>query len=416
MRMISAVAALTVVWLVGVVLAASGTTIAPHSMASDSQSTDRTRREAEVLPIFGAHGFALAGGQTGAQSRLRMAEEVFKDIQVLKGTSVDDFLGTMGLMAAALGFDCSDCHTGAGTDTVKWELDTPNKRTARRMTQMVAAINRDNFGGRQGVTCWTCHRGRDRPLLTPDLDYVYGTLIPVPDDILTAVAGVPSVDQVFDKYVQAIGGTERLAGLTSYAAKATSVGFGNLPGGFGGGGQVEIFAKAPDRRATYIHYADPERGDQVHTFDGSAGWIATPLAVVREFPLTGGELDGARLEAQLSFPGQIKQVLSNWRVSAPTTINGRNAQVVQGNGPRGLIATLYFDDESGQLVRLLRWSPSPIGRVPTRIDYADYREVGGSGIKMPFRWTSTWLDGRDTFELREVQLNVSIDAAKFGQP
>ena len=92
-----------------------------------------------------------------------MVEDVFKNVQVLKGIPVDDFMGTMGIMSAALGFCCSECHTGAGTDLVNWEIDTPRKRTARRMVEMVSAINRENFMGRQVVTCWTCHRGLARP-------------------------------------------------------------------------------------------------------------------------------------------------------------------------------------------------------------------------------------------------------------
>jgi hypothetical protein len=28
----------------------------------------------------------------------------------------------------------------------------------------------------------------------------------------------------------------------------------------------------------------------------------------------------------------------------------------------------------------------------------------------------TWLDGRETFELTDVQPNVAVDAAKFGKP
>ena len=103
------------------------------------------------------------GRPNGRPAQPQMAENVFKNIQVLKGIPVDDFLDTMGIMSAALGFDCAECHMGAGTDAVKWEADTDRKRMARRMTLMVAAINRTNFGNRQVVTCWTCHRGRDIP-------------------------------------------------------------------------------------------------------------------------------------------------------------------------------------------------------------------------------------------------------------
>jgi hypothetical protein len=382
------------------------------------------------ITVAGLIGVGPAAGQTAAQQRRpQTAEQAFKNIQVLRGIPVDDFMGTMGIMTAALGFDCADCHTGAGTDKVDWAYDTPRKLIARRMVKMVATINRDNFGGTQRVTCWSCHRGRDRPLVTPALENVYGSPPFETDDVFTQADGQPPADQILDKYIQALGGAQRLAGLTSFVAKGTSLGFA----GFGGGAQVQIFAKAPNQRTVLIEFKDdPGRGDSTRTFNGRAGWIKTPLAVLTEYEVSGGDLDGARLDAQLSFPGQIKQVLSNWRVGSPTTIDdlpgpssqtsqqsnvigqNREVQVVQGNGPGGLIATLYFDKESGLLVREVRYGKSPIGRVPTQIDYGDYRDV--SGIKMPFRWTFAWLGGRDSIELKEVQMNVPIDAAMFGRP
>jgi len=193
-------------------------------------------------------------------------------------------------------------------------------------------------------------------------------------------------------------------------AKGSTLGFR----GFGGGGEVELYAKAPDQRATRVHYQDPDRGDVNRTFDGRAGWLKTPLTVLPEYALTGGELDGAKLDAQLMFPGQIKQTLTGWRVGNPITIDKRSNLTVQGNGPRGLVATLYFDRETGLLTRLVRYARTPIGRAPTQVDFSDYHDV--DGIKIPFRWTTAWLDGLDTYELKEVKLNVPVDAAKFGRP
>ena len=352
-----------------------------------------------------------ANGQTPAPDKPQLAEEAFKNIQALRGISVDDFLGTMGIMSAALGFDCSECHTGAGTEKVDWVYDTPRKLISRRMVKMVATINHDNFAGRQVVTCWTCHRGRDRPVVTPSMDIVYGAPPLEMDYILRQASGQPSATQILDKYIEALGGAQKLAGLTSFAANAKSVGFG----GFGGGGHVQIFAKAPDQRSVIIEFPDAlERGDSIRTYNGRAGWIKTPLAVLTQYALSGSGLDGARLDAQLTFPGQIKQVLSDLRVSIPESIDDHEVQVVQGTGPRGLLATLYFDKASGLLVRMVRYGKSPIGRVPTQVDYADYRDVGG--IKIPFKWTFTWLDGRDSFELSDVKMNVPIDPIKFGRP
>ena len=197
------------------------------------------------------------------------------------------------------------------------------------------------------------------------------------------------------------------ASLTSYIAKGTSAGYGPESEQRA----LEIYAKAPGQRATIIH---TRSGDNVITFDGRVAWHAEPLRPVPVVPLTGGELDGAKLDAEMAFPAQIKQVLSKWRVGRTSIVNDRKVQVVQGATASGAIATLYFDDESGLLVRVLRYANSPVGRIPTQYDYADYREV--SGVKMPFKWTFAWLDGRENVELASIQPNVPIDAAKFAKP
>ena len=75
---------------------------------------------------------------------------------------------------------------------------------------------------------------------------------------------------------------------------------------------------------------------------------------------------------------------------------------------------LYFDSTSGLLVRLVRYSDSPVGRNPTQVDYEDYRDV--AGVKMPFRWTVTWTDGQTMTELTEIQANIPIDASRFARP
>ena len=373
---------------------------------------------------------ALTTARVASQQQPSLSDQVFKNVQVLKGIPVDEFLGTMGIMAASLQFDCSDCHVNAGTANVDWAADTPRKIMARRMVSMVAAINQSNFGGRQLVTCWTCHRNRDKPLVTPTLATIYGTPTIEPDDVVTQFPGADSAESILDRYIQASGGAQRLAGLTSISARGIAVGFG----GFGGNGTVELVAKAPDKRATIILFkAETNRGDQIRTYNGATGWVRTPLNVVGEFQLVGSDLDGARVDAQLSFPGQIKTTLTNLKTGPPTTITDLPAptsqssvlqgavgnqshvvDVVQGTGPRGLLVTLYFDQQTGLLLRELRFGLSPIGRVPTQIDFGDYRDV--NGIKLPFRMTYAWLDGRDAIVLDEIRTNVPVDEAKFGRP
>jgi len=375
--------------------------------------------------------FAAAQPPSQPNPKHPTSDQVFKNVQVLKGIPVDDFLGTMGIMCAALGFDCSECHTGAGTEKVDWAADNPRKLIARRMVQMMTTINHDNFNGRQMVTCWSCHRGRDRPLTTPTMENMYGPAAMDMDDVLVQAPGQPAAEKILDQYLQAVGGAEHLAAMKSYVATGTSVGFG----GFGRGGQVEIAGKFPDQRVTSIVFPkEPERGNSIRTFNGQEAWLRTPLTVLSEYQLTGGELDGAKLDAALSFPAQIKTVVTDWRVSMPTTISDlpapdsqaveenkavgigkdRLVNVVQGRGPNGMYATLYFDQQSGLLLRLVRYGKSPIGRVPTQIDYSDYRDV--DGIKMPFHILFAWLGGRDEFQFNQIQLNVPVDTRKFGRP
>jgi len=375
----------------------------------------RSRRLTLAVAGMTIAGLALAG-PAAAQEKPKTAGETFKNVttSTLKGITVDEFMGSMGVMAAALGWDCADCHEGAGTDKVIWEADTPRKVLARKMTEMVAVINKNNFGGVQMVTCWTCHHGRDIPATTIALDTLYAAPNDEKDDIVPKDPQPQvSAEQVIDKYIQALGGAQKLAGLSSFIATGTQEGYVDVKGG----GQFQIFAKAPDSRTVQVRFPDaPDRGDQTRSFNGSTGigWVTTPRALLGEYQVTGSELDGHKLDAELAFPGQIKQVLTNLRIGYDDSIDGKTVQVVQGTGPRGLMATLYFDKQSGLLVRLLRFSRSPIGRIPTQVDYADYRDV--NGIKFPFKYKFSWLDGRDNYQITDVKTNVPIDDSRFGKP
>jgi outer membrane lipoprotein-sorting protein len=244
-------------------------------------------------------------------------------------------------------------------------------------------------------------------VVTPNLSTLYAERPTEVPDIIAQGPAAPAVEQVLDKYIQALGGAQRLAALTSFIAVGTSVGYGPE----GDKRAFEVFAKAPGQRTTITHTLD---GDSTTVYDGRAGWIAAPHRPLPLVTIAGDELDGLKLDADLSFPARIKEALGQWRVGSSATIDDREVHVVQGTGAGGAIATLYFDTASGLLVRQVRYVRSPVGRIPTQIDYADYRDV--SGIKMPFRWTVIWLDGQDTVQLNEVRPNVSIDPAKFAKP
>ena len=351
-------------------------------------------------------GATLANGQ--AKPDLRPAEQVFKNIQALKGIPANQFMATMGFFSASLGQSCNYCHVEeAGGNWDRYSDDNDHKRTARRMIAMVSAITKNYFMGRRSLTCYSCHRGSAIPETTPDLAQVYGPgHLREPDQLLSAAAAAPTVDQVLEKYMQALGGARPLAGLTSFVAKGTYQGYAvpKRP--------LELFA-GPGKRTLIVH---GDNGDTVTTYDGREGWIASPVTdmPVPVLELTGGDLDGAKLDAALSFPTRIRQALSQWRAGAPANIDDREMSLLQATSDGRYPINLYFDAESGLLARVVRYSDSPVGLAPTQVDYSDYREV--AGVKMPFKWTVTWLDGRSTIVLNEVQPNIAIDASKFARP
>jgi hypothetical protein len=118
------------------------------------------------------------------------------------------------------------------------------------------------------------------------------------------------------------------------------------------------------------------------------------------------------VDALVSFPGGIQKAFSQWQVSS-TTIDDRPVQILQGTNAGQPPVNLYFD-ESGLLIRQVRWNKTAVGTVPTQTDYADYREV--AGVKIPFRTIVSWTDGQNTTALSEVRPNVPIDAARFARP
>jgi hypothetical protein len=372
-------------------------------------------------PVVGAAGViavwmlnvASVPGQTAPAKQL-MSEQAFKNVTVLKGIPVDEFMDTMGFIAASTNYNCTDCHAEAKVEG-DWSVyaeETPRKATARRMILMVQSINRENFGGARVVTCYTCHRNlQGAPRITPSLREQYGEP-PEPDpnevEITRQAPGAPSADQIFDKYLQAVGGAEKAAAITSVVFKGTYQGYAEPKA------PVDIYVKAPNQRTMIVH---TDSGDRTTTCDGSHGWMAAPAAD-KPLPVityTNGDLDAVRLDAVLSFPAGIRQAITKPLVGS-SSIDDKDVFVVQGtaNGGRSSIK-LYFDRQSGLLVRQVRYADTILGRVPVQVDYSDYREVTG-GVKLPFHVITTWTDGRSDVLLSLAETNVAIDAAKFGQP
>ncbi len=367
-----------------------------------------------AVVLAGALSGAAAKGQAPQPEKPLMADQVFKNIQVLRGLTVDEFMGTMGFIASALSMNCSECHDLTGASDFASDA-FPNKQMARRMILMVDMFNKVNFAGKREVTCFSCHRGASRPKVTPSLAEQYA---PVEDDdpneiepAATPIPNAPKPEQIFDRYLQAIGGAQRASALTSWVAKGTYAGFDTSEAEV----PVDIYAKAPNQRSVIVHLKDA--GDSIRITDGVNAWNTSngTFMPVPVYPLSGGELAGAKLDAALSFPGQIKQLFNNWTANfSAVEIDGNPAEVVQGTQPDGTPVKLYFDKKSSLLARQVRYTNTPLGLIPTQVDYSDYRPVGG--VKLPHKITVTWTDGRTTFSLSEIRPNVAVEASRFVKP
>ena len=366
-----------------------------------------------------ALGAGMARAQVldgGTAQKPLMADDVFKNVQVLRGVSVREFMQTMGFFAASLSLNCVDCHVGESAGSwPHYADDTPLKQTARKMVVMVRVLNQGSFAGARKVSCYTCHRGSPRPEVIPSLDQQYESPA-APDadraEILDNARKTPTADQILDRYITALGGAAKLNKVTSIVAKGSYNGFDTDFQDT----MVQIYVKAPAQKTTIVDLGSD--GKVVTTFNGMDAWLSGPVShtPVPVIPLQGSELDGAKVDALLSFPGHLKESLTDWKVGFPEQeIDKKAVQVVEGTEGKTPIK-FYFDKTTGLLLRVTRFTDTIIGTVPTRIEFSDYRLIPALGIKMPYKVVNTWTDGQSKINLTLITPNAAVDASKFDKP
>src|ERR1700722_597544 len=328
------------------------------------------------------------------------AEAVFKNIQVLKAVSSDQLIPAMRFITASLGVECNYCHVQDHFD----KDDKKPKQIARDMMRMMLEIDKDSFEGNREVTCYSCHRGSVKPEAVP----VVASEAQLEPQTTAAPAeeklpvNMPPSDQLIDNYVRALGGAAAIEQVTSHQGHGT-ITLGGEAIGF------EFFTRNPGKQAVIRHMP---AGDSITVVDGHDGWSSIPGWPVRD--LQGADREAAHMDADLHFPLHIKQAFAELRVEYPENIGDREAYVLSGirNGQQPV--KFYFDEQSGLLQRLVRYAPSPLGLVPTRIDYGDYRSV--DGVEIPFRRTVAQPGESFTFQVEQLRQNVPIDDAEFAKP
>jgi photosynthetic reaction center cytochrome c subunit len=327
----------------------------------------------------------------------KTAGEVYKNVRVLKEIPSGQLIASMQFMSSSLGVQCTFCHVEGHFE----KDDKKPKQTARDMMQMMFALNKNSFKNQREITCYSCHRGAQNPVAVP----LVGGETPNPNrdsDAEKLPGNLPTATQIIDNYIRALGGAAAIEKISSREEKGSAAMRGQSVG-------VEVFTKAPGKRTVVRHL--PE-GEGVTAFDGKTGWVAMPGRPTHD--LRGAEIEAARMDADLQFPLHIQQIFPELRVEYPEKIMEREANVLLGIKEGQPSVKFYFDQQSGLLVRSVRYAESPLGLDPTQLDYGDYRDV--DGIQVPFHITISEPGSSWSMQMREVRQNVQVDDAKFAKP
>jgi photosynthetic reaction center cytochrome c subunit len=307
---------------------------------------------------------ASAAPQSSPGESGKTAEQVYKNIQILKGVPTGQVIPAMQFITASLGVECGYCHVEGHFE----KDDKKPKQVARDMMQMMFALNKNNFEGHREVTCYSCHRGAPNPLTIP---LVGGESQPTASatSASPAAAGganadsaapklpanLPTLSQLLENYVRALGGSAAIEKITTRVGKGLTTFHGQSL-------NVEIFTQAPDKQSIVRHVPG---GENVTTFDGQTGWSSAPSRPPRE--MHDADIAAARMDADLQFPLHIQQLFPELRLEHPEKIADRDAYLVVATREGQPPVKLYFDEQSGLLVRMIRYAETPPGRNPPKL-------------------------------------------------
>jgi photosynthetic reaction center cytochrome c subunit len=355
--------------------------------------------------VVGA-GFKLIGqdppqkptAQKASAPGVKTAEQQFKNIEILKGIPADQLIPSMQFISASLGVDCEYCH-------VEHQMDKDDKKTkvaARKMMTMMFEINADNFDGERKVTCNSCHHGSPHPAGTPPVSSgtVMNTTHENGEDHENA-ANQPKAADVLDKYLAAVGGADALKKIHSRVQKGNLQAMGNTY-------PIEVYSVTPDKRISISH---PPNAESVTAYNGEVGWLTLRGAIHR---MNAADTAAPKLDAELYFPARVREMYSKFEVRPGEPVAGHATVLVTAGGEGNPPLELYFDAQSGLLLRMVRYVETPLGRNPTQIDYAEYRVV--DGVKIPYQWTVARPSGAFTIKIDKVEQNVPVDEKLFVAP
>jgi photosynthetic reaction center cytochrome c subunit len=353
---------------------------------------------------------SVAASGNEQQTSSATTTQTGKNIQVLKGLPEAQLSLVMNFVATSLGVQCNFCHVQQGKDpktgTTKWlweSDDKPQKQTARRMMQMVLSIKANNTVDfrENEVTCYTCHRGQRKPVGLPSLPLAHSGHEPGPAEAPVAASPtLPSLDQIFSKYVESIGGS-------AATSTRTLVLKGRREASQNRAWPNDITVSSPDK---FLLVTTLTSATISQIVNGDKGWVVNGANVRSLSPAEA--LDATRRGNELFTVVKVKPSES-MRVSGIQKVGEREAYVVESTTD-ARTERYYFDTQTGLLLRKITLNKTMLMPFPEQVDFEDYREV--DGVKMPFTIRYSGIDTYDSWvrTFTEIKRNVTVDEKSFG--
>lgn len=349
----------------------------------------------KIAAIFTFALFALAFfvPKSSMQTvQVETAGQKFKNIKVLNDMPADQMGKVMNLFSASLGVNCNYCHVSNDADFEKDGKE--EKESARQMIKMTFDINKNNFDNRPEISCNTCHQGHTHPQSAINFNAPATEPRPKQPDVK------PTINAILTKYETAVGGKENLAKITSRIITANRV----EPNG-----KIEAEEVAQKGSKLLVTTKYPQ-AVVTEVFDGTNAWKRTNA---NEISLRADETDQIRRNAQIFAFTDLKTIYPKMDYRFTDKINGREVYLVLATTADNQRERLYFDAESGLLVRRAASSPTVLGAFQYQIDYADYKDFGG--VKLPTTVRYAMPNISWTRKITDVKINAPIDDAKFGK-
>jgi hypothetical protein len=356
--------------------------------------------------LLAAPAWAQHGPPSLAQLKGKTAGQFFKNIKVLNNVPATKLIDGMHYITMALNVRCEFCHNihNFASDQKR------TKRTARKMMRMLFAIDKDNFHGHTVVSCYTCHHGYHRPIPAPLPGGMVATA-PMPGPVmpraqrlrLATGTHLPTLNQILTDYANALGGREALGRTTSRVLEVARSSAGSRRPPI----MQKIYEAAPNKLLIVTQY----RGREFRTgYNGSELWEGTSRGARQ---LWGMEAVVPSREAQLDPLAAIQQ-LQGARVVGMARIGDHKTYVVMGRTAGGMPERLFFDTETGLLLRRMMIYRTIFGPLLFQADYSEYRKEGGVAIPFKTAWWGGAMGWTET--VKSVQTNVPVKETEFQPP